>query len=144
MELYIGASNKFQPSDAKKWIDNLRDAPVCLDEVETWAKAKEEQWGRCYIFIEVVLPLPPEVPRDAMYHNQMDLLICFTDRLALCEVKSHRSLDRVDTKHWYGQIEGQNRLLKKLIEDRGLDSRCLCQFLFLPDLPPIAIPLVKS
>ena len=130
MEIYVGASSSHQIDKAKQWVANLSEATACFDELEAWAKTKEEQWGICYVFIEVVLSLSPGTQHR---RNQIDMLICFSDRLALCEEKSHRSLHKgVNLKSWYEQIEGQNMLLRELLSKRGWDSRCISPFLFLP------------
>ena len=130
MEVYIGANSSILLDNAKAWVTD-RDVAFCFDELENWATAREGQWGSCYVFIEVVLPLPPRTERK-IYRNQIDMLICFSDRLALCEVKRYRAVTEGDIAHWYEQIEKQGRLLDRFVEDNGLDRSCVSRFLFLP------------
>src|SRR5207248_2492379 len=99
----------------------IENAPLFAD-LETWALAKESvsQWGECVVFIEVILPQGKSFKG---YHNQVDMLICFSQRIALCEVKSASSFYSLEPRFddAYIQIDQQAAWLKELLRE-GSDT----------------------
>src|SRR5262245_50453511 len=104
MEIFIGANDTRPPLQAKRWIPRKRYAGFLAD-LETWIREKETQWGNCYLFIEVPLPRPKG---PYIRHNQIDLLICFPDRAALCELKLTSHLKSMDVDYSRRQITTQS------------------------------------
>src|ERR1051325_1482592 len=92
MEILIGASDTHLFSQSRDWILKNEFQEIVTD-LESWVRSKEAKWGECRIFIEVMLP-PPESFKGV--HGQIDMLISFTHRAAVCELKGHGFEREVD------------------------------------------------
>src|SRR4051812_13873326 len=67
--------------NARAWVCKPRLRTV-LDDLERAIEARQAGWGEAYVFIEV--PAPGTNPHHS---KQIDLLIAFSDRLVICELK---------------------------------------------------------
>lgn len=140
MKVFLGANTVKQPIEARNWVTELGYHSVFSD-LEKWALSKEAEWGDCFIFIEVSLP------QAAGYHgkhNQIDILITFRERIAICELKQYHSLYGINLKDRYEQIDGQNRWLKALIIEGNYTPRFMNPFLFFSKLKRAHIEEVRA
>ncbi len=106
MKLFVGHNDAASLRNAEHWLNDEQD----LHRLDVWARAKEPEWGECYIFLEVSLPkLGPS------NHLQMDLLVAFQARGALCELKKHASLQHIHTSQIADQVSGEQQALESVL-----------------------------
>ena len=116
MQILVGTSNDSQKLDAKQWLCHIcRQA--FLNELEIWITNRESTWGSCRAFAEIVLL--PGRRRSPRPHNQIDLLICFEDRVAHCELKGFSSYQDLDLGRVRSQVNGERDWLKSVLSDGG-------------------------
>ena len=141
MKVFIAATTIRPSLEARNWGDHI-GLDVFL-ELETWAKRVEASWGECYVFIEVSLPSPRTPLRC---RNQVDMLICFDRRLALCEVKSHSAARFDVVSRAKEQIEAQSEWLGSLLREARyfLPKEALRKYLLLPRLGPAQVQAVHK
>ena len=129
MKISISASDITQLQHAHDWGELL--STQVFAELERWLVSKEAEWGKAHVFLEAVMPrgTHPQSKRN----NQFDLLICFDDRIALCEMK--RGLAAFNKlPDAVAQIDGQNKWMQSVLRDYQYDDRALSLFLFCPHL----------
>ncbi|HEX8286718.1 MAG TPA: hypothetical protein VF556_01905 [Pyrinomonadaceae bacterium] len=115
MKIYISASKNRNLHEAKGWLIDNENGKAMFPEIEAWAIRNEPYWGECYIFIEVSIPQGLNFTSP---HNQIDLLIAFSHKIALCELKGYRTENRLDLKtlnNCVEQIEAQDKWITDLL-----------------------------
>jgi hypothetical protein len=132
MKIHVGVSNLEQPLQAREWVSNLGHKRLFAD-LESWASEKEGRgWGECYVFVETTLP---RAAQTRSRRNQVDMLVCFSDRLALCELKANSVFPGTNKLgDWCVQVNGQIERLRGLLREGGYDEQALCHYLFFPNL----------
>lgn len=127
VNLYIGSSVK-SLRDAKAWllVPGVEDS---LNHLVTWAASKEQEWGHCVLFFEV------SCYRRPGEKGQIDLLIAFGDRIAICEVKNGLMPERLRLKEAADQVTRQAELVRTRLDDRRwLPGQRPAPLLFFPRL----------
>ena len=132
MRVFLGDTIIDQLLDARGWVAGREFKPLFVS-LERWIETKETQgrWGDCYVFVET--PLPTHDTSKGS-HNQIDMLICFSDRIALCELKRHSGADQLVLDKIYRQLDGQIKWLKGLCRQNVVNKDgFLSPFLLLPN-----------
>lgn len=134
MQVVVGASSPMPSLAAKDWVAALGATHV-LRDLETWIQEKEATWGECCVFIEV--SFPEGKPTDRM-NNQIDLLLCFPDRVAILELKQHDKYAKLSLGEIVFQVNGQLTWIKRLFFSGPyaypFPEKRIATFLFLPNL----------
>lgn len=128
MILRVGTNTK-NLADAKIWVlsPGVSDTLSCLT---TWAVSKEPQWGDCVLFFEVSCHRRP-----TERGSQVDLLLAFKDRIAVCEVKKGPMPDTKKLTDFAAQVSRQADLIRqRLREGRCNLAEKPAALLFFPDL----------
>jgi RecA/RadA recombinase len=114
--------------NAGEWFSNPRLQPV-LRDLEERLSRRESKWGECIVFVEVAAP-----HREASKSRQIDLLICYSDRAALCEIKQGLSQGSIhfNSQAAARQLGKQLDPARALLERSGLDPKCIFAFLWAP------------
>jgi len=117
-------------NNAKDWFSNgsLREA---LDDLEETIGVLERSYGPCTVFIECTFPSAGKIRS-----RQIDLLLSFRDRAALCEIKQglagktlrHQITGEIE------QIRGQAELIEAHLKMAGLGGGSVSRFLWAPHL----------
>lgn len=116
---------------ARAWFGGV-NTKVTLDDIARWASAQEAAWGECYIFVEVSIP-----GHDSIKASNVDLIIAFSDRVAVCEIKNHRTLQAIADVllDSLGQSNDNANLIKAHLKTgRVLPQEAVRPFLFVPGL----------
>jgi hypothetical protein len=121
MRFFVGASSIEQTLQAREWITEPSYQTAFVD-LERWVLNKEHEWGECYIFVEIPLPQGTEFGGR---HNQFDMLVCFSDRLAICELKNNSSLAGLNLRRYVPQINGQVKWVKTVLKVDFCSELCL-------------------
>jgi hypothetical protein len=116
--------------NAAAWVNNPQLRAV-LGEFERRIRRQEDQWGECLVFAEIGAP-----HRQASKSRQIDLLVAFSDRAALCEIKQGISRGSIHYNFQFAarQINSQLDTTRDLLKRAGLDERCLLPFLWSPNI----------
>jgi hypothetical protein len=143
MRIFLGDTIIDQLLDARGWVAGRAFKPL-FSSLERWIETKETQgkWGDCYVFIEI--PLPTHDTSTGT-HNQIDMLICFSNRIALCELKRHTVADQLVLDKIYRQLDGQIKWLKGLCRPTVVDKDgFLSPFLLLPNFDLLELRKIRT
>lgn len=124
--------------EAAAWEQLLASAG--LQDLERWCRSKEQDWGRAHVFVEAVVP---RGKRPVSKKNQIDLLVCFDDRVACCEMKQQFRVSRDWVERSWSQIREQHLWMEQLFTEEGYDERGLRMFLFCPNLDTVGLGAVR-
>src|SRR4051812_21676164 len=91
MKIFICLSRHDAMRKARDWF-GAKSSYAVLEEITTWARAQESQWGECFAFVEIDIP----GTSDSKGRN-VDFVIAFSDRVAVIEVKTHRHFKSAQT-----------------------------------------------
>lgn len=91
MRFFINLRRHDAMRKAKEWF-TPRGHYATYEEIVAWAESKEDDWGECFVMLEVDVP-----GRGNINSKNVDLLLAFSDRLAVIEVKNHRSYRSAQT-----------------------------------------------
>lgn len=117
MKIFLGASDNSQLYAAKQWVAD-KGCKQLLEDLEAWAADEQTDWGECYAFVEVPLPLPTSKNGSARLpskNGQVDLLVAFSRGAALCELKGHQKAAYLDVEKCVAQVRGQVAWVKELL-----------------------------
>jgi ABC-type oligopeptide transport system ATPase subunit len=129
MKLFLQANDRTRLRETATW-EQLLTGKALLD-LECWCSTREREWGPANVILEAVVP---RGERSVSKKNQIDLLICFGDRVACCEMKQHFRASRDWVEKSWSQINEQQRWMGQLFKEQGYDERSLRMFLFCPNL----------
>lgn len=87
MRLFISLRRHDSMRKAKDWFCATRQFEV-YEELFDWAKSMEPKWGECFVFLELDLP-----GIGSVHAKNIDLILAFSDRVAVVEVKNHQKVD---------------------------------------------------
>jgi hypothetical protein len=124
LRFYVGKNIKDLRA-AKRWVTDSA-VPDTLRRVVEWASSREGKWGDCSVFFEVSCQR-----YRGEQGSQIDLLLAFGDRLAICEVK-RRPLEPhelVDAAH---QVDLQQKLVASRLKSFVTADRLPACLLFFP------------
>src|SRR5258708_819355 len=129
MHIFVGA-NVRDLRHAKRWITQAPGVRETLLDLRTWAESKKKNWGDSTLFLEFSCRRYP-----GERGSQIDLLLAFSDRSAVCEVKDKPFSDLVIADH-ADQVDRQATLIEARLRDRGriTSLRKPAALLFLPRL----------
>jgi len=104
-------------SQARSWVTQNDEKLILL---ENWLKSQEVSWGECYVFIETYFP--PPLGKRGNYRPQVDFIISFNNRVAVCEIKSHpwnkvRAIKKNKIPEFANQIKGQINIITHYLPD---------------------------
>jgi hypothetical protein len=85
MELFVGSHRDDALLHAYEWLGAASSQPL-LRDVFSWCDSAPATWGKFVAFAE------PDVPQfGAIETSNVDLVLAFSDRAIVCEVKSNRN-----------------------------------------------------
>lgn len=119
MLIYIGANTE-NLSEAQKWL-LAPGVSEAFARVVAWAVEKEtkEHWGECALFVEVVC----RCRQPDEQHPQIDLLISFGNRIAICEVKKGPVPDTKKIMAGVSQVGNQRMIVQRRLRENGFDLK---------------------
>ena len=137
MKIHIGANKNNDLLNAKRWLVIDEDCRLMLPEIETWARNQEAYWGECYIFVEVSIPIGDVKPKKM--RAQVDMLIAFSNKAVICELKGHTNVDgiygiRRKLDNYIEQLDSQKDWLVNLFKARRIFNIDIYQFLLAHNL----------
>lgn len=131
MQILVGSRRHDALQKAREWFAAASNVEV-LTELVKWAVAQETQWGECGILVE------PDIPgSDRTKASNVDLIVAFSGRVAVCEVKNHRSFKAAQAAFFssLNQCSDSYDLVRyHLAASRAVSQDHLRPFLFLPNL----------
>jgi hypothetical protein len=139
MKLFLGSRTLKNLRDAKNWISKIK--PDFFEDLESSLRRQEILLGPCYVFTETSLP---EGKYFTGPKNQVDMLICFPDRLILCEIKSYHSVEESQVTIWYNQITAQSSWMEKLLKESSYSIHGISRFILAFNLTANALMSIRS
>jgi hypothetical protein len=131
MKILLGSQRHDSLAKAADWFLPTNNQST-LNELLNWAKSQETTWGDCLVFVEV------DVPGTGNYKAaNIDLIVAFSDRVAVCEVKNHRTSAAARTRLSTSLAQTGSSLdliNRHLGGARVIDSNAMRSFLFVPQL----------
>jgi len=129
MELFVGSARPDALYKARDWFAASANS-LLLSELFEWAVSQESQWGQCLMLVE------PDVPAsDRLKATNIDLILAFSDRVAICEVKNHRSMRAAQEAliRSLGQCRDNHELVSyHLTRGKSVPAEAIRPFLFVP------------
>lgn len=139
MKILIGSRRHDALAKARDWFTSLA-ARAALTELFEWARFQQSHWGECFAFVE------PDVPGIGRFKTaNIDFILAFEDRVAVCEVKDHGHLSFAQEalNATLRQCGNSLDLVKQhLFGGRVLSKESLRGFLFIPQLSTDAIAVL--
>lgn len=134
MQILIGSLRHDALQKTRDWFSAPTIIPVLADVVD-WAKGHESEWGECYLIVETDLP-----GSGQFRATNIDLMVAFSDRVVVCEVKNHHSFKAAEGA-LFGTLSQvcRNFDLVQQHLTRYIDHRSVRPFVFVPDLDPPSI-----
>ncbi|MFA5897624.1 MAG: hypothetical protein WC829_00790 [Hyphomicrobium sp.] len=128
MKIVIGSDSLLK---ARDWFGSPQHNSLFVDIV-SWATAREPTWGQCAFFVEVDIP-----GNGRTKATNVDLILAFSSRVAVCEIKHYRSLSRAQDS--LSDSLDQCRTNADLVKEHLslahiLPEQAIRPFLFLPAL----------
>lgn len=139
MKVFLGANDRQQLCESQSWNDLL--ISHSFRDLEKWIASKEKMWGQAYIFIETVMPRGDQ---PTSHNNQFDLLICFSARIVICEMKRHSNIFTLRLKDAISQVNGQINWMRNLLQSNGYDDTGICPVIFFPFLDLSQLATVRQ
>lgn len=97
-----------------------------------WATSQEGRWGECLILVEADIPA-----LETLKARNIDLIVAFSDRVAVCEVKNHHTL-RAAEEALFSSLEqcceSYDLVRYHLAAARAVSKEAARPFLFIPNL----------
>lgn len=143
MRIFLGSTIVDQLLEARTWVAGSYLKSL-FSSLQRWIETKEKRdgWGDCNVFIEIPLPTHNT---SAGSHNQVDMLICFSNRIALCELKRHSKTEHLRLDKTYHQLNGQISWLKGLCGQNLLNrDNFLSTFLVLPNFDSSELITIRT
>lgn len=85
MKIFICLRRHDAMRKARDWF-TARSNYIVLEEITHWARGQERDWGECFLMMEVDVPGAADLNA-----TNVDCIVAFSDRVAVIEVKNHRS-----------------------------------------------------